>query len=387
MMQKQIIRPHFAVSTCCTVLSSHGDDPSWIQYGALFFLSMESQEQTFYCSYLLQMIHILSRTCSYFRACRGQICQFQLVPVIYLFHIPKNVTLSQKIRLGWPAWWAIFVEFRTEIGRTQNSHFLFLNIARRPHTTQSDLHLSSWTFLELLTCLAVLTSSELLSCVHAIPSCSSSPRLLEQNALKAVGRTQIEGSCKLYAGLLLLEKHVTLSQKMRLVLTANIPLALLTSSEVLACAHRADMSLDISEKCQLIPVRIPSLFEQNVLKAVGGTQIEGSCKVYAGKTNWITNWKLYRCLASKKWGAIEALADDSYPSSIYLFQSTWQCRKRWVSVASQHSIGLIDIKWGTFHAPTEQIFHLTFRRNANLFQWEVPACSNRMSQKQSARHR
>ena len=125
--------------------------------------------------------------------------------------------------------------------------------------------------------------------MQAIPSCSSSPRLLEQNALKAVGRTQIEGSCKLYAGLLLFEKHVTLSQKMRLVLTANIPLALLTSSEVLSCAHRADMSLDISEKCQLIPVRIPSLFEQKFLKAVGGTQIAGSCKVYAGKTNWKTN--------------------------------------------------------------------------------------------------
>ena len=45
-------------------------------------------------------------------------------------------------------------------------------------------------------------------------------------------------------------------------------------------AHRADVSLDMSEKCQLLPVRIPSLFEQNVLKAVGRTQ-EGSCKVYA----------------------------------------------------------------------------------------------------------
>ena len=29
------------------------------------------------------------------------------------------------------------------------------------------------------------------------------------------------------------------------------------------------MSLDMLEKCQLLPVRIPSLFEQNVLKAVG----------------------------------------------------------------------------------------------------------------------
>ena len=49
------------------------------------------------------------------------------------------------------------------------------------------------------------------------------------------------------------------------------------------------MSLDMLEKCQLLPVRIPSLFEQNVLKAVGRTQIEGRCKVYAGRTNCKTN--------------------------------------------------------------------------------------------------
>ena len=30
----------------------------------------------------------------------------------------------------------IFVDFRTEIGRSQKSHFLFPNIARRPHITQ-----------------------------------------------------------------------------------------------------------------------------------------------------------------------------------------------------------------------------------------------------------
>ena len=65
MMHKQIIRPHFAVSSCCTGLSSHGD-LSWIQYEAPFLLSMKSQEQIFYCSYLLQMHHISSRTCSYF---------------------------------------------------------------------------------------------------------------------------------------------------------------------------------------------------------------------------------------------------------------------------------------------------------------------------------
>ena len=84
-------------------------------------------------------------------------------------------------------------------------------------------------------------------------------------------------------------KHVTFLQKMRLAWLVSIPLALQTSSEVLSFARGADVSLDMLEKCQLVPVRIPSLFEHNVLKAVGRTQIEGSCKVYAGKTNWKTN--------------------------------------------------------------------------------------------------
>ena len=62
-VHKRISQPHFAASTCCNVLSSHGDD-SWIQYEALFLWSMKSQEQTSYHSYLFQMHHISSRTCS-----------------------------------------------------------------------------------------------------------------------------------------------------------------------------------------------------------------------------------------------------------------------------------------------------------------------------------
>ena len=42
----------------------HGDDPSWIQYQALWLLRMKFQEQTYYCSCLLQIHHISSRTCS-----------------------------------------------------------------------------------------------------------------------------------------------------------------------------------------------------------------------------------------------------------------------------------------------------------------------------------
>ena len=81
---------------------------------------------------------------------------------------------------------------------------------------------------------------------------------------------------------------MTLPEKMRLAWLVSIPLALLTLSEVLPCAGGLVVSLDMSEKFQLLPVRIPSFFEQNVLKAVGRTQ-EGSCKVYVGKTTWKTN--------------------------------------------------------------------------------------------------
>ena len=49
------------------------------------------------------------------------------------------------------------------------------------------------------------------------------------------------------------------------------------------------MSLDLLEKCQRVPGRIPRLFKHNFLKAVSRTQKEGSCKMYAGKTNWKTN--------------------------------------------------------------------------------------------------
>ena len=49
--------------------------------------------------------------------------------------------------------------------------------------------------------------------------------------------------------LLFVPKHVPLSEKMRLAWLVSIPLALLTSSEVLLCAHPKDVSLDMLEKC------------------------------------------------------------------------------------------------------------------------------------------
>ena len=159
---------------------------------------------------------------------------------------------------------------------------------------------------------------------------------------------------------------------MRLALLVSIALALLTSNEVLSCAHGADMSRDMSEKCQHVPVRIHWLFEQNVLKAVGRTQIEGSYKVYVGKT-CKTNWKLYRCsLSSEKWGAIEALLQMTP------IRAAFTCSKACdivaedaFSVASQHSIGLIDIKWGTFMRPRS--------RNVTWYVGEMPTCSSENS--------
>ena len=171
----------------------------------------------------------------------------------------------------------------------------------------------------------------------------------------------------MYAGCLLLAKHVTLSQKMRLGLLVSIPLALLTSSEVLSCAHRADASLDMSEKCQLVPVRIPSLFEQNVSKAVGRTQIEGSCKVYAGKTNWKTNWKLYPCtLASKKWGAIEALLQMT------LIRETFTCCKAWEDDFAL----LVSIPLALLTSSEVLFMHPPSR----YVTWQMPTCSSENSQ-------
>ena len=57
------------------------------------------------------------------------------------------------------------------------------------------------------------------------------------------------GRWLLFEQLVFFPKHVTLPEKMRLAWLVSIPLALLTSSEVPLCAHRADMSLDMLEKC------------------------------------------------------------------------------------------------------------------------------------------
>ena len=98
---------------------------------------------------------------------------------------------------------------------------------------------------------------------------------LETVPLQARSEEYWKHSCRwlLFEQLLFVPKHVTLSQKMPLVLLVSIPLALLTSSEVLPCSHGADMSLAMSENSQLFPVRDSRLLEQNVLKTVGRKHI------------------------------------------------------------------------------------------------------------------
>ena len=108
------------------------------------------------------------------------------------------------------------------------------------------------------------------------------------------------GRWLLFEQQLSVRKQVTLWQKMRWALLASIPLALLTSIEVLKSARRADMPPDLFEISQLVRVRSARsarlrLLEQNFLRSGCSTQIAvaASCKVYAGKTDWKTSWKLY----------------------------------------------------------------------------------------------
>ena len=160
------------------------------------------------------------------------------------------------------------------------------------------------------------------------------------------------GRWLLFEQQLFVRRQVTLWQKMRWALLVSIPLALLTSSEVLKSSRRAEMPPDLFEISQLVRVRSARsarlrLLEQKFLRSGCSTQIAGSCKVYAGKTDWKTSWKLYPFKQEVR-GFDEALW------RMTPFRAALICSKECdivaedaLSFASQHSIGLIDIKWGT----------------------------------------
>ena len=266
---------------------------------------------------------------------------------------------------------------------------------------------------------ALLTSSEVLPCAHRaqsryvtgyveeIPTCSSEQCPLVgteflESRVQDTDRGKLQGVCGeawleskfqavhctlaskkwgalmkhsrrwlLFEQHLFVPKHVTLSQKMPLALLVSIPLALLTSSEVLPCAHRADMSLDMLKKSQLVRASSARLLEQNFLRAGCRTQIEGSCKVYVEKTDWNTSWKLYPCKQ-------EVRSFDEALWQMTPFRAAAVCSKACdtiaedaSSVASQHSSGLIDIKWSASMRPQS--------RYVSRFVWDIPTCSSEKS--------
>ena len=85
-------------------------------------------------------------------------------------------------------------------------------------------------------------------------------------------------------------------------------------------------------------------------------------------------WKLCPwSLASKKWGALEALLLITPIRAAFVFSKACDIvGEDAFSVASQHSIGLIDIKWGT-----------SLRRRNSYVTWyvgEIPTSSTENSQ-------
>ena len=142
---------------------------------------------------------------------------------------------------------------------------------------------------------------------------------LETVPLQARSEEYWKHSCRwlLFEQLLFVPKHVTLSQKMPLVLLVSIPLALLTSSEVPSWAHRPGVSLCYVRKFpafshERFPLVGTECFENSRQETY---DIEGSCKVYVGKTSWKTSWKLCLCKQEVK-STWNTLADDSYSRSI-----------------------------------------------------------------------
>ena len=159
---------------------------------------------------------------------------------------------------------------------------------------------------------------------------------------------------------------------MLLAFLVSLPLALLTSSEVLSCVHRADMSRYITWYVGEMPWNA-NLFQWEFWaswnrmswKQSAGHRYREAARCMRERQN---GNQIECCtLASKKWGALEALLQMTYWSSFCLLQSIWHYRRGGLSIASQPSIGLVDIKWGTFMRPRsryEQICHLICRRNA-----------------------
>ena len=137
------------------------------------------------------------------------------------------------------------------------------------------------------------------------------------------------GGWLLFEQQLFVPRHVTLWQKVHWALLVSIPLALLTSSEALKCARRADMPPDLfeSEKCLQCPLVGAEFLERRVQQTDSG-KLQGVCR-----EDWLENkLKAVPILARSVELWWSTLADNSYSTSIYLFQSKWHCGRRCVEL-------------------------------------------------------
>ena len=201
---------------------------------------------------------------------------------------------------------AIFVDFPTEIGRSQNSPFLFLNIARRPLTTQGDVNLSSWTFLELLAFLAVQTSSELPGRMPYWPC--------RHQEVRSTWSTPADDS---YSNCFYLLQSMRRCRRRWVCVANSIPASCFFRSKDRAWQELKWRYWWISTEIGrtqnshflfLNMARRPRTTQSDLGKGFGESSI-----FYA---RFASTWS--------------SLADDSYLSSIYLFQSMWHYRRRCV---------------------------------------------------------
>ena len=184
---------------------------------------------------------------------------------------------------------------------------------------------------------------------------------------------------------------------MPLAFLLSLPLALLTTSEVLS--YGADMSRyvtwyvgEMPWNANLFQWEFPACWNRMSWKqSAGHRQREAARRMRERQIGK----HIESCTLS---GALEALLQMTLIGAVRCKASDIIAEGA-LSIASQSSIGLVDIKWGTFiRSRYKQICHLICRRNAmkcqlvpvripNLFQWEFPACWNRMSWTESAGHR
>ena len=92
-------------------------------------------------------------------------------------------------------------------------------------------------------------------------------------------------------------------------------------------------------------------------------------------------------LASKKWGVLEALLQMTPIRAAFVCSKACDIvAEDAFSVASQHSISLVDIKWGTVMSPQSRCVTLLCPKFPSFFPSEIPACWNRMFWKELARN-